>query len=158
MARSAEYILLYTNFILICCFAEDVYIRSSENVTCQFMPCLTLNEFASLNPNPYITESDSNAGVSFILFSSGNHHLNKRLQLVDVSNLVLTGNNETHDSTVLMIRGTSATMWLEDSNMITVANLVFKTANGLPAIDFYRTTGILSWIAVLGYNIQEPQL
>ena len=158
ISLSAGYTFLCLNLLAVLnfhCLAEDIFIRPSENTMCQFWPCLTLNEFAR-NPKQHISESEN---TTFIIFSSGNHHLHRHLNLNKVSNLVLTSFlNGTHDHATALIIVKLVPMMFIYCNNITIADLVFNIGNGysttlekFPVIIFQGTTGFLSQLSVSGY-------
>jgi hypothetical protein len=163
--------LLSVLFISTTCFAENVFIRPSENVTCEFRPCLTLDELAK-NLMEYI-ESDSDLeNITLIIFSTGNHQLHHQLHLKNVSNVALVSVNETHDNVFITLINKSVNIMWTDCNNIIIADVIFKTGidhdsedtrilRQIPILAFQRTNGSLShsyfcaWIYCSGINCRN---
>ena len=87
----------------------NVFIRLSENTTCQIWPCLTLDELAG---------------------SSGIHQLHRSLFMDEVSNVTFFSFNETHVTYHVLISDPSAFVMVTDCKNINITGMVINIGSG----------------------------
>ena len=130
--------------------ARNNFVTPSKNITCPAHPCLTLNEYVREVDHYFIDNTTFN-------FLSGNHQLDNKLRLENVSNLVFTTIDVTQRDTVQIIFSPLVNITWSDCSSIEVSGLVFALSGQASTADsffialvFQRTTCFLSQLTLLG--------
>ena len=132
-----------TSYFIFTVNASNVFVKESDNVTCQNVPCLTLNALAEGPLEHFLNNST-------LIFLPGHHELSSELYFQNISNVELTA---LHNNTVVVLASHSGVMmWVECDNIrISGLNFILNGDSQIyssPALLFEESNGSLSHMTV----------